>query len=198
MGVLVGRCPRKCVVAKAELGHHKEVRQMDQVKIGSFLQKLRKEKGITQEQLAEAMMVSRRTVSRWETGSNLPDVELLVEIADFYEVDLREIFNGERKDQNMNQEIKETAILAADYSSEQYEKFLGNIKWLMYFAAVMALVNMIISFVDPQDTSALFDFFYGFTGGVTAGSVWVAALILSNFGRKLFGAKQKLVSKIKS
>ena len=41
---------------------------MDQVKIGTFLKKLRKEKGITQEQLAETLSVSGRTVSRWETG----------------------------------------------------------------------------------------------------------------------------------
>ena len=41
---------------------------MDLVKIGSMLQKLRKEKGMTQEQLAEKLGVARRTVSRWETG----------------------------------------------------------------------------------------------------------------------------------
>lgn len=44
---------------------------MDQMKIGSFLKELRKEKGITQEQLAEALNVSDRTVSRWETGGSL-------------------------------------------------------------------------------------------------------------------------------
>ena len=44
---------------------------MDIVKIGKFLQELRKEKGITQEQLAEQMGVARRTVSRWETGDSL-------------------------------------------------------------------------------------------------------------------------------
>ena len=43
---------------------------MDQQKIGAFLKELRKEKNITQEELAEKMLVSRRTVSRWETGSN--------------------------------------------------------------------------------------------------------------------------------
>ena len=46
---------------------------MDQKKIGSFLKELRKEKGLTQEQLAELMYVSDRTVSRWETGSNPAD-----------------------------------------------------------------------------------------------------------------------------
>ena len=55
---------------------------MDQQKIGEFLKALRKEKNLTQEELADKMNVSRRTVSRWETGSNLPDLSILVELAD--------------------------------------------------------------------------------------------------------------------
>ena len=55
---------------------------MDQRKIGAFLKELRKEKGITQEQMAEELGVSGRTISRWETGSNMPDISLLVEIAE--------------------------------------------------------------------------------------------------------------------
>ena len=50
---------------------------MDQKKIGSFLKELRKEKKITQEAFAEILQVSGRTVSRWETGSNMPDISLL-------------------------------------------------------------------------------------------------------------------------
>ena len=70
---------------------------MDLQKIGNFLKELRKEKNLTQEQLAETLNVSRRTVSRWETGSNMPDLDLLMEIADLYQVDLRELLNGEGK-----------------------------------------------------------------------------------------------------
>ena len=58
---------------------------MDQIRIGAFLKALRKEKGLTQEQLAEKLAVSGRTVSRWETGSNMPDIGMLVVLADFYE-----------------------------------------------------------------------------------------------------------------
>ena len=46
---------------------------MDQIRIGNFLRELRRQQNLTQEQLAEQLGVSRRTVSRWETGSNLPD-----------------------------------------------------------------------------------------------------------------------------
>mgnify|MGYP003556972723 FL=1 len=66
---------------------------MDQIKIGSFIKELRKEKNLTQEELAEKFNVARRTVSRWETGSNMPDLDILIEMADFYDVDLREILD---------------------------------------------------------------------------------------------------------
>ena len=59
---------------------------MNQKKIGSFLKELRKEKGITQEEFAENLNVSGRTVSRWETGVNMPDISLLVDIAEFFNV----------------------------------------------------------------------------------------------------------------
>ena len=70
---------------------------MDQIKAGAFLKDLRKDKGITQEQLAEELGVSGRTISRWETGKNMPDISLLVEIAEFFDVSIPEIIKGERK-----------------------------------------------------------------------------------------------------
>ena len=89
---------------------------MDQVRIGAFLKTLRKEKELTQEQLAEQLRVSGRTVSRWETGSNMPDIGMLVELAELYDVSIPEIINGERKSENMDQKIKETAVAMAEYS----------------------------------------------------------------------------------
>ena len=77
---------------------------MNQVKIGEFLRELRKGKGLTQEQLAEQFNISRRSVSRWETGSNMPDVGLLIEIADFFDVDICEIIDGERKSEKVEKE----------------------------------------------------------------------------------------------
>jgi transcriptional regulator with XRE-family HTH domain len=81
---------------------------MDIRKMGCFLRELRKERGMTQEQFAETLNVSARTVSRWETGSNIPDLDTLIEIADFYSVDIRELIDGERKREEMDQQEKET------------------------------------------------------------------------------------------
>ena len=99
---------------------------MDLMKIGSFLQDLRKEKGMTQEQLAEQLNVARRTVSRWETGNNMPDLDILIELADFYDVDLREILSGERKSEKMNEETKEAVLQAVDYANSETERPTGR------------------------------------------------------------------------
>ena len=49
---------------------------MNQEKIGKFLKELRKQKGLTQEQIAEKFHVSNRTISRWENGNNMPDLDI--------------------------------------------------------------------------------------------------------------------------
>ncbi len=99
---------------------------MDQKKIGLFLKALRKEKGLTQGQLAEHLNMSDRTVSRWETGTTLPDLSVLIELADFYHVDIREIIDGERKSETMNTEMKETLIKAAQYAEEDKQTHLNH------------------------------------------------------------------------
>lgn len=95
---------------------------MNQQKTGEFLKHLRKSKGMTQEQLAEHFYVSARTVSRWETGRNAPDLYMLIELADFYDVNIREIIDGERKSENMGKESKETLKKVAEYAVEEKEQ----------------------------------------------------------------------------
>ena len=95
---------------------------MDTKKIGEFLKILRREKGLTQEQLAEILHVSGRTISRWETGTNMPDLSILIQMAEFYAVDVKEILDGERKGENMDKELKETLIKVADYSKLEKKK----------------------------------------------------------------------------
>ncbi|RAZ50287.1 transcriptional regulator, partial [Klebsiella oxytoca] len=65
-----------------------------------------------------------RTVSRWETGSNMPDLDVLIEMADFYEVDLRELLDGERKSERMNKELEETVLKVADYSNDEKKRLM--------------------------------------------------------------------------
>ena len=92
---------------------------MDQKKAGLFLKTLRKEKNMTQEMLAETLHVSSRTVSRWETGSNMPDISLLVQLSEFYQVSIPEIIDGERKSGKTSREEKDTAMKMAEYSKNE-------------------------------------------------------------------------------
>ncbi|OLR54986.1 transcriptional regulator [Hornefia porci] len=125
---------------------------MDQGKIGTFLKELRKEKDLTQEDLAEQLNVSNRTISRWETGSNMPDISMLVEIADFYEVSIPEIIDGERKSENMNQETRDTAIKMAEYSKNEVK--VGKQKVIGYLMSVFGIFIIVSALaIFPNDSS---------------------------------------------
>lgn len=92
---------------------------MDQSKIGAFISKLRTEQGLTQEQLGERVGVSQRTVSRWETGRNMPDYSLLFPICEVLGVNVAELLSGERMEhQQVEKETVtstvETVIRIAD------------------------------------------------------------------------------------
>ncbi len=69
---------------------------MNQEKIGKFISKLRKEKGMTQEQLAEKLNISKNAVSKWERGLNLPDVSIMQELCKILGITLNELFVGEK------------------------------------------------------------------------------------------------------
>lgn len=115
-------------------------KKVDQKKIGIFLKELRKEKGITQEEFAEQLNISGRTVSRWETGTNMPDISLLIEISEFFDVSIPEIINGERKSENMNEEVKEIANKLSDYANTEKEIIIKNIR----IHSIMGTIAIII------------------------------------------------------
>lgn len=126
---------------------------MNMIKTGKFLQELRKEKELTQEQLAEQLGVARRTVSRWETGNNMPDLDILVELSDLYSVDLREILSGERKSETMDQELKETVLQVADYSSEEKNKMLRRMHWLFIVGLIGFAAFLVITLLGLEATA---------------------------------------------
>ena len=122
---------------------------MDQTKTGTFLKTLRKEKNLTQEQLAEQLGVSGRTVSRWETGSNMPDISLLVEIAEFYNISVTELIDGERKSGNMNEEAREVADKMADYAGTEKTTIIRNIR----NHSLLGLCGIIVLFILEMTVS---------------------------------------------
>ena len=68
---------------------------MNQIKIGKFISECRKEKKLTQSQLAEKMNITDKAVSKWENGKSLPDISLLLPLCEILGISLNELFIGE-------------------------------------------------------------------------------------------------------
>lgn len=167
---------------------------MNQSKIGKFLKELRKDKGLTQEQMAEEFNVSRRTVTRWETGSNLPDISILVEISDYYDVDLRELLNGEKRSERMNKELEDTVKKVAEYSNMENKKANKAILIYLIVGGISLIANQAFVFLDIKE-----NFWTGFVKGITAGlalcSIIFGILYITGRLTKISESKKRLLKK---
>lgn len=167
---------------------------MNQQKIGSFLKELRKEKNLTQEKFAEVMGVSNRSVSRWETGSNLPDLDILIQIADFYEVELREILDGERKDNKMNKELEETVLKVAEYSNEDKRRLNKRMHILYLIAIAAMIIYLALLFTDNTETFGE-GILSGVCLGISFGMLAFGALMTSRYAAKIKEFKMRLLQR---
>lgn len=167
---------------------------MDQIKIGNFLKELRKEREFTQEQLAEHFGVSRRTVSLWETGSNMPDLDLLMEMSDFYEVDLRELLDGERKSERMNRELEETVIKVAEYTNEEQKKASKVMLGLYIISLVALAINTAMELMDINE-GFWAGFLKGGTVGIAVGTMIFGILFITGRLTKTQEAKKRLLKR---
>lgn len=79
---------------------------MDMIKTGDFLRSLRKAKGLTQEDVATRLMLSPKTISRWESGLGLPDISIITDVATLYDVTVDEILKGQRNSKNLKEETE--------------------------------------------------------------------------------------------
>lgn len=163
---------------------------MNMVRIGCFLKALRKEKELTQEQLAEMFNVSRRTVSRWETGQNIPDLDLLIELSDYYQVEIRELLDGKRKKEKMNTEEQETVRTVIELSYEDRKRILKRMNILFIIGLFIAVIDMVLVFNDNAD-----HFLGGFCQGVMLGYMIVGCIITSKYAVRINRFKRKLLSK---
>lgn len=115
---------------------------MDQVKIGKFIATLRKEKSLTQEQLGEKLGVTNKTVSRWENGNYMPDVEMLLLLSKEFGVTINELIIGERLG---TEEFKKaaddnlvTALASSTFTLKEKITFFKK-KWLREHIATIVL-----------------------------------------------------------
>ncbi len=169
---------------------------MNQKKIGSFMKELRNDKQITQEQLSEILGVSNRTISRWETGNNMPDIVLLMEISDFYDVDIRELLNGERKNINMDDNSKETILKVTEYDNEENLKMIKKINRFSLVGIFTMIIYLVLLFVDPDET-LLKGFVAGNMLGISFGSLIVSAVFTTKYGAKIRAYKLRILQKLR-
>ena len=123
---------------------------MDTVKIGNFLKALRQERGLTQEQLGEKIGVAGRTVSRWETASNMPDLSILIQLSEFYGVTIDEIIDGVRK-KDTDEELRERLIKIADYSKDEKQKAVNIYKYSLMVMFFTGFIIVMIEFAMLSD-----------------------------------------------
>lgn len=129
---------------------------MDQVKVGKFIAQLRREQGLTQEALGQKVGVTNKTVSRWETGAYMPDIELLVPLGEALGVSVNELLAGERlsdeqfrkqADQNVVAVARESAFSIQERTAFFRKKWLRDNVWLIVISILIGTaVSVKLSF----------------------------------------------------
>ena len=119
---------------------------MDQEKIGKFIASCRKEKNLTQEELAEKLNITKNAVSKWERGLSLMDMSLLKPLSEILDVSINEILAGEKIDlENLEKKSEENIIKLTE---------LINLKSMKYGIIGMALFSIILMLISLfKDTS---------------------------------------------
>jgi len=127
---------------------------MDQIKIGAFIAQLRKERGLTQEALGEKLGVTNKTVSRWETGTYMPDVETLLLLSRIFQVSVNELLCGQRlddrqfrarADENLVAVSRESAFDVKERLAFWKRKWVKNHLWLILLCLVVWLCLLALS-----------------------------------------------------
>jgi transcriptional regulator with XRE-family HTH domain len=116
---------------------------MDQVKIGKFIAALRKERGMTQVQLAEELGVTQKSVSRWETGKNMPDLSMLQVLASELNISVPELLDGKKADAEPKN-IDEAIGQVIDYSAQMKRHSVFRLKDVNYITGVIIALSVVL------------------------------------------------------
>ena len=147
---------------------------MDQEKIGKFIAICRKKQNLTQEQLAEKLGVSSKSISRWENGKTLPDYSLIKDLCKTLNISINELFSGEKIESKNFKEIADNNLLNAlensSFTLKEKIKYYGD-KWdkehfFELTIAMIVIVGFIIyGFIKDNGIQFIF-MIIGFTCGI--------------------------------
>jgi len=110
---------------------------MDLIKIGKFISSLRKDKNLTQEQLAEKLYVTDRAVSKWERGLSLPDAGKMIDLCSILSISVNELLNGEKIDMKDYKDKSDELLLELIKQEEVKNKKLIFSMWFMVITNVI-------------------------------------------------------------
>lgn len=122
---------------------------MNQIKIGKFIANTRKEKNMTQQQLADALSISNKTVSKWECGKGLPEVSLMLPLCEVLEITVNDLLTGTRVSETDYQKKAEKNMMDLMKENEENKKklALSIVCGVITIVAVCSLV-IIASYVE--------------------------------------------------
>ena len=131
---------------------------MDQVKIGNFIADIRKEKKMTQKELAEAIGVSDKAISKWECGNGMPEMSMLLPLCQELQINVNELLSGERLSENSYSQKAEENIMNLMQEKEENNKqnrkhFLGAV--LVFGAMLCAMICAMLAIVAWTFTANL-------------------------------------------
>ncbi len=116
---------------------------MDQQKTGQFIAEMRKEQGLTQRELAEKLMISDKTVSKWECGNGLPEVSLMLPLCEILKISVNELLSGKRLQSSEYKKNAEDNLMKLINEREHAKRSL----WLGILAVVPTLLAAITLFM---------------------------------------------------
>lgn len=120
---------------------------MDQAKIGKFIADCRKERGLTQAQLAEKVGVSDRAVSKWETGRSMPDAAIMLEVCEAIGINVNELLNGERIVMDEYKDKAEAQLMEMKRQDEERVKSMLHIEIVLGVISVIAFFTLLFTAV---------------------------------------------------
>ncbi|XCP83446.1 helix-turn-helix transcriptional regulator [Roseburia hominis] len=125
---------------------------MNQEAIGKFIAECRKEKNLTQMQLAEKLNITNRAVSKWETGKSCPDVSIMLELCDILGITVNELLSGERITMENYQKKAEENLIELQRKKDKAQKSLAKIEmiWLV-IALLLVPVHLAINYYYPEN-----------------------------------------------
>ena len=117
---------------------------MDQIKIGKFIADKRKEKGMTQMQLAEKLSITDRAVSKWETGKAMPDSSIMLDLCRALQISVNDLLCGEVVTVNEYNEKLEEQLLEMVREKENADKRLLTLEIVIGFTVSVLMITMIM------------------------------------------------------